>query len=57
MSGWEIIRKGQGPWTVYWAFGNSRALEYVAWSLESAEKYVKDANRDGMEIYVTESMA
>ena len=57
MSGWEIIRKGQGPWTVYWAFGNARALEYVAWSLESAEKYVKDANRDGMEIYVTESMA
>lgn len=56
MSGWEILKNGDGPWVVFWTFGGSRALEYVAHSLESAEKYVNDANRDGLEIYVTESM-
>jgi len=57
MSGWEILKQGGGPWIVYWTFGGQRVQEFVAWSLESAEEYVNKSNRDGLEIYVSESMA
>jgi hypothetical protein len=57
MSGWEILKQVGGPWIVYWTFGGQRVQEFVAWSRESAEEYVNKSNREGLEIYVTESMA
>ena len=55
MTGWLIERKDKGPYIVHWCFGNSRVQEYVAWSVESAQRFVDESKRNGdYQMLVTE---